>query len=234
MISNLIYGTKPLFIHNPGRKITPVWNSLFQKIKKLPTIENSLENCLILTWNTTEEKSPLEISLDKFNCEYQILGRGIKNWLNPMKMDLANKALENTDSEFVMGLDAFDVLCLGKPSETIDRFKKFNCKMLFNAGSVWFPSIREDFKLFEKSIAGSHSFPYLNAGMWIGYTKFVKEFLKTAIQTPKIPHNKLWDTSEQIYIKSAFKSHYPNSQLDYNSNIFQIVNIINQDHIKMT
>lgn len=234
MIYNLIYGTKPIFIHNPGRKITPVWNSLFEKIKILPITDNTLKNCLILTWNTTEKKSPLEISLDKFNCQYQTLGKGIKNWLNPMKMGLACEALENTDSEYVIGLDAFDVLCITEPSEIIDRFKEFNCKMLFNAGSVWFPSIREDFKLFEESIAGSNSFPYINAGMWIGYTKFVKEFLKTAIQTPRIPEHKIWDTSEQIYIKSAFKNYYPETMLDYSSKIFQIVNVVNHNHVKMT
>jgi hypothetical protein len=205
MIYNSYYRTFPLVLHKPGGNSVSFWDKMVDKLF-LSTIDVAIPKELsIVTCNNKIEPSILEKNLDHLSMPYTVLGKGIKNWKNPLKLKLFIEEFKKCKTKYVLGLDAFDVILLGCPSEIVKRFIEMDCKL-------------------EEKIGCGHKFPYLNAGVFIGETEFCLNFYE---QSYKIGLNSFKNNpwileSEQLFLKNSFEFFHPDVKLDYCCEIFQI------------
>ena len=175
-----------------------------------------------LTVATDENMSyMLKESAGKFNINVSNLGRGVK-WVDGdmtgmgggQKLKLVKRYLEEVEDEsLVLFLDGYDVFINDDLNTIVNRFRSFNCDVLFAAEKTCWP---------DKNI--SHNFPesttpyrYLNSGLYIGYAWAIKELL---VGDPGV--------DDQFYLQNKFIEQYHfkkkiNIKLDYESYVFQCV-----------
>lgn len=248
---NTITKTCPIVLHSPGVREKP----LFKKAKSLPFISKSqICNTTIITWNSKEEKSILEKCLDHAKIPFLVLGRAHNNWDNRSKILLAREA--DIKTEYVIGLDAFDVLLLDSPQEVIDRFENFGCQMVYATDRTYFPcgkdKITAKWKEFQESLTDS-PYKFINGGVWVAKSSFYKQFIeecwialnqiKMDVERgllPKMSPPFIADCSsvplipgkapymfEQMILNRVFPQFYPQIKLDSRCEIFQVLNFCN-------
>jgi len=82
--------------------------------------------------------------------------------------------------KYVLFLDATDTNFIGSPKEIINKFKKFNCSILFGAEyGLWPPT---DFSHLYSNKRKSTDKYYLNSGTYIGYTEKIISNLDEIIE----------------------------------------------------
>lgn len=205
-----------MIVHNPylgWRDIDQrIWNSLENlKLKKCSVPEN----ITLVTWNNKEKISMLEEQLSSLNIKFHNLGAQFKYWhTNRNKpMSLSNYEIK---TEYVMGLDSFDVKIVNDLSTIIDKFKTRDCKVLFGATTTVYPKCQvceNESRLIE----GTSPFCYLNSGTFIGKTDFVKIlFSKLNYKCKKFPE------SDQYLIRKEYSKDNKNIKIDSNCLVFQI------------
>lgn len=181
-IRNYIYNTYPIVFHSP-MSLPILWEyfRLFRNYQPLLSSKQELNDCMLITWNN-KNKRILEKSLNILRCPHTVMGRNITDsqWRNVVKIQLTNEFLENVDTKYVMGVDAFDALFIKHPNHVIKRFQALNVPMLFNASSMHGLTFQSEQLEWEKSLYPDRVFRYLNAGVWIGETEFVKKFFQRA------------------------------------------------------
>jgi hypothetical protein len=161
----------------------------------------------------------LEETLDLQGIPYKLLGNGIKRWTNPHKIMLLKDHLGDVDTEFVLVLDANDVIIIRSLHDLLDKFRRFECQMLYNASSFVYPC--ETFYSSKEESITNKFFNHLNSGCLIGYTKFVHEVYSQAYEfEDNITRTHYY--SDQIKIKSIYIKMYPKIKLDTRCEIFQI------------
>jgi hypothetical protein len=234
-IKNMIkmYNKKAVIFHFPGIDISNkyLWNKLI-KISNKNKFNFNIKEATIITWSN-QENQPLEKCLNNMNICYKKLGTEIKDWNNITKITLTKNYLEKIKTKYVIGLDCCDVLILKNPNIIIEKFKKNNCKMLFNSQCICYPKNDingkpYDFVDFENRInKNKYKNCYLNAGCWVAETDFCKEFYNKCEYILK--NNNLnkkeiyWKISDQAYIRKAFMSFEKEIKLDYKNEIFQVI-----------
>lgn len=224
MIINKLYNTRPSIIHSPGRiEYSPLWNQISKLKNKFKTKPDNLE---IVTCNSGIAARSLDgYSLGTFEnslngIEHHVLGKDIgKKWNNVKKIELLVEFLSILKSEFVLYADSSDAVLVGDLNETLNHFKNTPCKMIFNAEKNFWPPTMKNQKEFEQNVA-KPPFQYLNAGVWIGETKFCEKVFKLALANN--PTN--MPNSEQMRIKPVYKKLHPEIQIDDTCQIFQSVN----------
>lgn len=237
MIYNFIKKTKPIIVH------CPIYdehngNILFEEIiKKIyrskKTSKKKYSNLEIITWNNSNKKSLLEISLEKFNIYPIILGKNEKTWSNLKKIQLTKDFLAQTNADYIIGVDAFDAVFLKHPNLVLDIFLKKNTSIIFNATIGNWPPFKELRDLEEKKF-DQYS---LNSGAWVGEKESLKYFFELMLSNnvekkcKKIlfknnNKNKKYDESEQLRAKIALEYLNKEYKIDINTDfdIFQIIN----------
>jgi hypothetical protein len=140
-----------------------------------------------------------------------------EEWVNTKKIEYIRKGLDRVKTEYVLILDAGDVLLAKDLTGIIDRFKDYDRKLLFGATKSNYPKLLID-KIHDRDFRGD--FCYLNAGTAFGYTEYAKDFYSRAAKILdtyyKVPYN-----SEQFIIRHTFKDCTDEVDFDYNSSIFQ-------------
>jgi hypothetical protein len=194
----------------------------------------------ILTWNNLP-KGVLEDSLELAGLPYVVKGKDRVVWNNLMKFRFNLEVIDQVETEYVMGLDAHDVVFLGKPKDAVDRFSKMDCSMLFNAETKFYPDIPHPYyqenKKYQESIAQS-KFCYLNAGAWIGRREFCREFWQACRDV------RFWEivdcsnppklySCDQSVIHAVFNKYWPNVMLDYWCSIFLNVSFVSADDVSI-
>lgn len=172
----------------------------------------------------------LEKTLKYFKVPYVIKGRGTENWRNTMKAGLLAEYLPNINTEYTMGIDCHDVCLMKEANGIIDTFEKNfanNCDMLFNGELVSYPKNPEIAK-FERDIYGGESpFCYLNSGVWIAKTKFLKKVIED-ILTLRSSRPR----SDQEIYRKLHQKYYPKIQVDNTCQIFQTTCSSSKDHLR--
>jgi hypothetical protein len=231
MIKNILYNTYPLILHAPGknqRSSNNKWHKLVEKCLEnlIPTVDCS--DLTIITWNN-KNKGLFEESLDLLKLNYKVLGKGIEDWNNILKMSLAKEALSNIETKWTMGVDSFDAMLLGSPNVVLENFKKKKCKLLFNANTVSFPKNKE-WNEFEKRKYGDVRYGFVNAGAWIGETKFCRDFFEDVLNDLEVNEKAILEVAhhlrnqEQPQIKyQIFKKNIQGIGVDSDCSIFQLV-----------
>ena len=118
----------------------------------------------------------------------------------------SNKELE--DNDFIVFVDGYDVIFTGPTEFILERYKEFDCKVLFAAERSCWP---------DEGLASSYPevnspYKYLNSGTFIG----------TVSELKRITEEHIEDTADdQLYYAKKLLSNEYDMQLDYECKIFQ-------------
>lgn len=244
------YNTTPNIFHFPGGSINhiDVNKQLFNRLQKIQNYKRLDKNITLITWNSYQESSWIEEYCQR-NCDnYFILGKNIKNWEYVLKLHLLDEVLEKTTTDFILCLDAYDVFILNS-NNIIKKFLKFNCNALFNSAYDFFPhhltqneSITDIAFNFQHNLTANEN-KYLNSGAFIFNKQFIPQLkfiissianfdtFNSYLKKKFIP--KGWNKfaspkkslimDDQFFLNHHFQHLYPQIQLDYQCDIFCIV-----------
>ena len=159
------------------------------------------------------EISVLEKSLEYLGIEGLVVLKDDRlPWRNTFKFEMLHNYLNSgkCNTEYFMCCDAIDVIFKKDPQEVIDIFESFNCEALFMStqGSDGY-SCMPEVKRFVDEINGNNG-RYLNSGVYIGRTEFVKEVISEAMNYA-IPHGVTMDKYKE-YLNSSPKDYPKGSQ----------------------
>ena len=207
-VDNFIHRTETLRLGYKAQII----NQIPRKIMK-SSIEPKL-NVLTVGTDLTKCKK-LYKSLKKFNIEFQNLGNNII-WKGGdmdsigggQKLNLLKKHIKTLDdNDLILFTDAYDVFYNDNLETILERFKSFNCKILFAAEKNCWP----DYSIASKFPNQNEPYKYLNSGCFIGQVSEIKKFLKNDIQD--------YD-DDQLFLQQAFLKNQLDIKLDYEQYIF--------------
>ncbi|OAI57713.1 hypothetical protein AYO47_01595 [Planctomyces sp. SCGC AG-212-M04] len=225
---NRLFGTTPIVVHAPG-PLSDGWRFFAEGVFESPIAPTpSRHSFTLITWNGDDRPAKpnglLENNVARFGVAPLVLRSGSTPWKNIAKLALTAKALEQIDTEFVIGLDSADVLVLAHPDEIVDRFiRHFSCDLVFNAtGSRCWPE-RPAYVLFESNLpeaAGAKGRHWLNSGAFVGRTDFCKQYFAAAADAAERGEF----VGDQDVIKAIWPDWHPQVHVDYRSLIFQWFN----------
>lgn len=232
-VFNKKYKTNPTILHRPGclinRKNTvhPIgcecslncrsWKNINTYFFKNLYNYKQLENITFVTWNNRKQKQLLENCLDHLNIKYICLGKNISSWNNTFKIKTLFEFKNQFKTDYVLGLDSFDVLFLGNIEKTLEEFEKFKSYMVFNACLKKGPEF-QDAPIEEKIAPKDAIFKYINAGCWIAKNNFLQDFISELNDC--VNQNK-FVKSEQYFVREIFNKRYQEIKIDYYMKIFQ-------------
>ena len=143
-------------------------------------------------------------------------------WRNTFKFEMLHNYLNlgECTTKYFMCLDAIDVIFVGEPQRVIDIFESFECDALFMStqstdGYDCMPQI----KRWADKINGGRV-RYLNSGVYIGKTSFIKEVFDVAVKYA-IPHGCTMNEYRE-YLNSQPKD-YPKGSQD--QDIFRYIEL---------
>ncbi len=230
-IFNTLFNTQPIATHCPG-PVHKRWQTFVSAVLNQPSRSCACHDVTVFTWNTGDRPARkdkpcglLEQSLHLLGVPVVVLGQGRTNWKNLDKFQCAADALEKIKTPYVIGADSADIVFLDNPQVAVDRFRKhFTCKLLFNAtGSRCWPELPELVR-FQSSLpmaAVAQGRHWINSGLFIGETDFVRDYMRQMTQEPAISG---FCGSDQGVVMRTWPRWYPQVQADYLSQIFQWFN----------
>jgi hypothetical protein len=179
------------------------------------------ENLEIVTVTNQPEDSMLIKQLIRNNIPFHNKAIPGGYWNNLMKIDYIREALEEVKSEYVLILDAGDVLLNHKIKDILQRFLSYKKKLIFGATKNNYPNILVD-KIHDRDFRGE--FRYFNAGTCLGFTTYCREFYLKASHV--LAEDKVYNPakSEQLIIRHIFKDTTEDVDFDYRSELFQTFN----------
>jgi len=227
LVRNLVTGTTPSVLHRNGNPAE--WKTVWDEVVTAFFAEGRepCEPCpelTVLTWTNRPAKTLLERCLEQWGISCITLGQRLPEWRNDVKLYLNVEALERVTSDYVMALDADDVLVVSAARAILDAFRSFGCDILFNAEKHNWPRV-PFLAAFEESIAES-AYRYLNSGAWIGRTDACRRFYRDCLNEDNgdivaIHTAEAVFRDDQGVIRKTFQRYYPSVRLDYHCRIFQ-------------
>ena len=180
----------------------------------IATCRNSgtLEDRIIPHLSGYEQTSILEENMKYLELDLVVLRDDRLPWRNTFKFEMLYNYLNSGDckTKYFMCLDAIDVIWIDEPQKVIDIFNSFDCEALFMStnstdGYECMPKVKE--WVDTVNLLGR----YLNSGVYIGKTSFVKEMIEEAMKYA-IPHGVTMDEYRD-YLSSK-PSDYPKGSQD--------------------
>ena len=194
--------------------------------------EGSLEDRIIPHLSGYENTSILESNMEYLGLNLVVLKDARLPWRNTFKFEMINNYLQSgkCTTEYFMCLDAIDIIFVDHPQKVIDIFKSFNCQALFMSTSSL-----DGYNCMPEVLDWVHSINggiprYLNSGVYIGNTSFIKELYEEAIKYA-IPHGVTMDdyrdylarepkdypkgSQDQDIIRYLEPKFYPQLRVDY-------------------
>jgi len=223
-MKNTYTNTEPIVYHAPGKtRRLPMWGRLVHG-----EFSSTIVDCPsfdVITWSTTNGETTVEKSLRSIGCNVTVLRKPKETWSNIDKVFLTVDFARQSSADYIIGLDAFDVILTEHPSHIVKRFVDgFDCDLLFNASNGTWPKGVKAMKEaddFELEFAGKNR--HLNAGCWIGKREYVIEFFE---KVKRVERDIIFATryrgTEQTSVKlAAFPLEYPKVDIDRGCIIFQ-------------
>tara|TARA_R100000008_G_scaffold44871_1_gene26114 strand:- start:217 stop:954 length:738 start_codon:yes stop_codon:yes gene_type:complete len=194
--------------------------------------EGSLEDRIIPHLSGYENTSILESNMEYLGLNLVVLKDARLPWRNTFKFEMINNYLQSgkCTTEYFMCLDAIDIIFVDHPQKVIDIFKSFNCQALFMSTSSL-----DGYNCMPEVLDWVHNINggtprYLNSGVYIGKTSFIKELYEEAIKYA-IPHGVTMDdyrdylarepkdypkgSQDQDIIRYLEPKFYPQLKVDY-------------------
>lgn len=225
-IRNNVTGTTPEVVHSPETGAVWEWLLRLYRRSSAPRPEPS-DDLTIITWNNQVD-SPLEECLRKRGSRYLVGGKELVVWNNLQKFRICAELLATVDAEYVMGLDASDVLFLGDERAVVEKFRRYGCDLLYNGERRFFPDYPlpacQESKRFQDGV-GRGEFRFLNSGAWVGRAEFCRKFFGdcTAYRAwerfDTFGHPHLYN-SDQFVVGREFMRLHPQIQVDYGCEVF--------------
>lgn len=172
----------------------------------------------IITSFNLRERAILANQLEKNGVPYINKVKPGCQWNNTMKIKAILEALDEVKSDYVLIMDANDVLISGSLKSLLTKFKTYNRKMIFNATKNNYPNTIVDIVPDRDS---RKEFKYLNAGVCISETKFARTFYKEAYDLHRSGEIYNPVDSEQLIIRNVFKNDLTDVDFDFECNLFQ-------------
>ena len=197
--------------------------------------EGTLEDRIIPHLSGYEDTSILERNMEYLGLDLVVLRDGRLPWRNTFKFEMLSNYLNSGEctTEYFMCLDAIDVIWVDEPQKVMDIFKSFNCDALFmSTHSTDGYSCMSEVKEWVETINVPGR--YLNSGVYIGKTSFIKEMIEEAMKYAVPPgvimgeYHQWLETNPKDYPKGSqdqdiFRSierkFYPRVRVDYQNNI---------------
>ena len=193
-------------------------------VKQIPrevrpsTIEGESMQVHVLTVGTDPSKMwALEQSAKAHGITYLNLGRNVK-WMGGtmeaqgggQKINLVRNHLESLhDGDVVLFMDGYDCLINETQDVILDRFKGFDCDILFAAEKECWP-VPDISNNFPPSVT---PYRYLNSGLYMGRVGALKNFFNESVAH---------ESDDQLWAHSRFlNKEVPSVKLDYEGYIFQ-------------
>jgi hypothetical protein len=145
--------------------------------------EGTLEDRIIPHLSGYEETSILEDNMKYLGLDLVVLKDVRLPWRNTFKFEMLHKYLTSgkCTTEYFMCLDAIDVIFVDNPQRVVDIFKSYKCEALFmSTNSLDGYNCMPEVKSWVDTI--NFKGRYLNSGVYIGKTSFVKEMVEEAIK----------------------------------------------------
>ena len=175
--------------------------------------EGKMTDRLIHELQGYDEVSLLESSLQFLGISsLEVLTDARLPWRNTYKFQMLHDYLNSgkCNTEYFMCCDAIDVIFQDDPQKVIDIFETFDCDMVFmSTNSIDGYSCMTQVFDEVKQINGDNK-RYLNSGVYIGRTEFVKTVIDTAMEYA-IPHGVTMDEYRE-YLNSNPKDYPTGSQ----------------------
>ncbi len=170
--------------------------------------KGTMEDRIISHLKGFEDTSILENNLDYLGIEdLVVLTDDRLPWRNTFKFELIYNYLKSNKctTKYFMCCDAIDVIFIDEPQKVIDIFESFNCDALFMSthstdGYNCMPEVK---KFVDETIKSNGR--YLNSGVYIGKTDFIKEIFEEAMKYA-IPHGVTMD---------EYRNYLNNNPLNY-------------------
>jgi hypothetical protein len=227
LVRNLITGSTPPILHRNGDPAE--WRERWPQIVA-DFFDESQQPCdasvdlTVLTWNNRQTKTLLERCLDRWSVPYVVLGEDLPKWRPDMKVYLNAEALASVRTEYVLALDADDVLVVSPLEDVVAAFQAFECDIVFSGEKNSYPEVPY-IEEFERSIADS-LYCHLNSGAWIGKTTACLRFFRDCLEEHR--HDLLAAQpslhvlrDDQGVTRKTFRRYYPATKLDYHCRLFQ-------------
>ena len=217
------FGTRPAIVHAQGRRwLKPHWAPIRDAFFQSGCSRHATPATLtILTCNNGHaalgrfEKSVAHLGLDCL-----VVGQGVVPWVNSRdKPRVLADAAQRIATEYVLYADSRDAILIQPPAVVLQRFReKFSCDLLFGGDRLSYPPDPE-MKRHEDRRAGNEisEFRYLNAGAWIGRTRFAAEFFAAASRCEPWPGA---PDSEQGILRRLLPRYGHRIGIDYRCEIF--------------
>lgn len=128
-----------------------------------------------ITYATHSERyfPALKASYEYFDCDYEILGFGVK-WIDyKQKLEgIINYAKTQKPDEIICVMDGFDTIVTASPDEFVTRFKNSGKDLIYSADCWKTPMYRFMWKNRTR----------LNCGLFVGYARTIIEFLTPILE----------------------------------------------------
>lgn len=215
MFRNIAYQTTPYLIHSPFN--TVIWKKICSR--KLQLCERP-DNLSIVTYNSDIVVRGFQRELKNHNIKVHVLGRGITNWYHSLKIKLLLKEIDQIKTPYILSADCFDVTINRNLISIVDDFKSQfqTVKLLFNATTRNYPWLPE---FINQPVRCNTMFCYLNSGVWIGETDYVRYFFEKTLTMM----DTYWGFDDQVMAKRLYQTEYPHTQIDEYCKLFQVIHI---------
>ena len=236
-ILNNLYNTRPKIVHAPGRKMyNKAWVDIIDCYFNSIYNHRDYDDLDIITWSSRtvsydddqSHKIPMIFADSANKCDLKIKLLICDNWLsNRIKIPHTIDYLNKSKSKYVLGCDCHDSILLDSDID-FNVLNYYECKMLFNAETKFWPTEFHEMQLKQKRLA-SGKFRYLNGGAWFGEKETCLEFFNLA---HKISNNyKEFPYSEQVCLHQPYIDLYPVVKVDYLCKMFQVTNRLDSNDI---
>ena len=195
--------------------------------------EGTLKDRIIPHLSGYEESSILEENMKYLGLDLVVLKDNRLPWRNTFKFEMLDKYLSSgkCKTKYFMCLDAIDVIWIDEPQRVIKIFNSYDCDALFmSTHSTDGYNCMPDVKRWVDSV--NIKGRYLNSGVYIGRTHFVKKMIKEAMKYA-IPHGVTMDdyrdylsskpsdypkgSQDQDIFRYIEKKFYPHMKVDYSN-----------------
>jgi hypothetical protein len=206
-----------------------------------------VERLTVLTCSTFAEQSLVEKSARSWGLPLRVVGKGVRYFDWYKKWDILRKALPRIETEYLLYVDSKDVMFSRNLRELIPMFEKAypKAQMIFNAEChAWPPKAGAEVFEFERNCYQSSPWCYLNAGLCLVRTAFLRAMIPTILAVPcaramgytwrqrlryRLFKGRHVDYDDQEALHHFHRAHYPEVVLDYQCKLFQVTGGIGLD-----
>lgn len=226
-VTNLITGGTPSVLHRNGNphEWRKRWPHIVADFFREPIgHQQPCPELTILTWSDRPAKRLVEQCLDRWGATSVRLGEELPKWRPDMKVFLNADALTRVESEYVLAVDADDVLVVAPPQKILADFQPFGCDIVFSGEKNSYPRMPY-LEAFERSIAESF-YCHLNSGAWIGKTEACRRFFRDCLDEHRsdiVPSHPVAHIlcDDQGVTRKTFRRYHPAVKIDYHCRLFQ-------------